>query len=120
MPIKLIVAGGRNFNDPQRMHRALCELIHQGKIPAQPELVCGMARGADLLGRYLWTHYGLPVHEFPADWRTHGKKAGHMRNKQMAEFGDVLLAFWDGESAGTRNMISTMESIGKPVFMERY
>jgi len=54
--------------------------------------------------------------EFPADWDTHGRAAGPIRNKQMAEYGDALLLIWDGESRGSANMKSNMKKLGKPVY----
>lgn len=48
---------------------------------------------------------GLPVDEFRADWDTHGKSAGYKRNSQMADHADMLIAFWDGKSKGTKHMI---------------
>jgi hypothetical protein len=43
-----------------------------------------------------------------------------MRNAEMAQFADGLLAFWDGESRGTDNMIQQMKRLGKPVKVVRY
>ena len=43
--------------------------------------------------------------EFPADWERHGKAAGYIRNREMAQNADALVAFWDGESRGTKSMI---------------
>jgi hypothetical protein len=42
------------------------------------------------------------------------------RNFQMAQAGDMLLAFWDGRSASTRHMISCMQQLGKPVVVVRF
>lgn len=119
--MKLIVAGGRDFTDSNHMDAEIKNLVLNGTIPDDAELVCGMARGADATARNLWkTYYGLPVHEFPADWDKHGKAAGFIRNTEMAEFADFLIAFWDGSSRGTKHMIETMKAIGKPVIVIRY
>ena len=48
-----------------------------------------------------------------------GKSAGVRRNFQMAQAGDLLLAFWDGRSAGTQHMITCMQQRGKPVVVVR-
>ena len=56
---------------------------------------------------------------FRADWERFGKSAGVRRNHQMAQAGDMLLAFWDGRSAGTQHMISCMQQLGKPVVVIR-
>jgi len=62
---------------------------------------------------------GIPIKRFPADWDKHGKAAGPIRNRAMAEYADALLAVWDGESKGTANMILEMHRMGKPVFVWR-
>ncbi|OGT59969.1 MAG: hypothetical protein A3E01_07735 [Gammaproteobacteria bacterium RIFCSPHIGHO2_12_FULL_63_22] len=69
------------------------------------KIVSGMAPGADTLGVQFAGSLDLPLHKFPADWDGLGKGAGPARNQQMAEFADVLVAFWDGYSNGTRDMI---------------
>lgn len=59
---------------------------------------------------------GPPPEEHPARWDLHGKAAGPIRNKQMAEAGaDLCLAFWDGRSKGTSNMIVLAVRHGIPV-----
>ena len=69
------------------------------------EVVCGKARGADTFGETYAYNASIPVKEFPADWKGLGKGAGHIRNKQMGDYADALIAVWDGESRGTKNMI---------------
>ena len=53
--------------------------------------------------------------EYPADWNTHGRAAGPIRNKQMAEYADELLLIWDWKSRGSANMKKEMEKLGKKV-----
>ena len=57
--------------------------------------------------------------KFPADWKTYGKTAGPIRNKQMAEFASqqtgMLIAFWDGKSRGTGSMIRLAKEYGLEV-----
>lgn len=68
-------------------------------------------------GEYYAKCNKIPVKQFPADWDQFGKAAGHIRNKQMAEYADALVAVWDGKSPGTKNMITTMQSLNKPVYI---
>lgn len=68
--------------------------------------------GADLLGKKWAILNGVPIKNFPADWDKYGKAAGPIRNAQMAEYADYLIAFWDGKSRGTKNMIETMINLG--------
>jgi len=114
--MKLIIAGGRDFSDTT----LLAETVNEMRLPEDVELVCGMARGADLMAKEMFDEVNQPVKCFPAQWDKHGKAAGFIRNKEMAHYADELLAFWDGQSHGTKNMITTMRKLGKPVTVVRY
>lgn len=118
--MKLIVAGGRDFTDINRMIAELQKLVESGEITDSPELVCGMARGADMLAYSLWANNRMPIHNFPANWNKHGKSAGYKRNQEMGEFADAAVCFWDGNSKGTKHMIDIMNRLNKPVHIVRY
>lgn len=118
--MKLIVAGGRDFTDANRMIAELQRLVNSGNIPECPELVCGMARGADMLAYSLWANNKMTIHNFPANWDKHGKSAGYIRNQEMGEFADAAVCFWDGNSKGTKHMIDIMNRLNKPVYVVRY
>lgn len=118
--MKLIIAGGRDFTDTWFIVECLAELVEHYPEYGKPELVCGMARGADITAHDLWVDVKLPIHKFPADWNKHGRSAGYIRNTQMADFADALVAFWDGQSKGTAHMINTMKKLNKPVHVFRY
>ena len=79
-----------------------------------------MAKGADSLGHFFAIQHNVAKYKFPADWIKYGKGAGFIRNKQMGDFADGLLAFWDGESRGTKQMVEYMRSLGKPVHIVNY
>lgn len=84
------------------------------------EIVCGEAKGGDFLGKMYAQAVGLPVKSFPADWDRYGNSAGPRRNREMGLYADALLALWNGESAGTGNMISVMKELNKPYYVHRY
>lgn len=104
---RVIIAGGRDFECQKLAFECL-----DGLRNIDVEIVCGGARGADALGEYWATVFNKPVKYFPADWDKYGKAAGHIRNKQMAEYGTHLIAFWDGKSKGTKNMIENADRLG--------
>lgn len=117
---KLIVAGGRTFNDYQRMETKLIELAENEYKNHAISIVSGMARGADALAVRFAHEYNVQLYSFPADWDGLGMSAGYERNKQMAQFADGLLAFWDKRSRGTRHMIRLAEHYGIDVHVEFY
>lgn len=84
------------------------------------EVVSGCAQGADAHGETVARSMGIPVSRFPADWKQYGKSAGIRRNAQMAEYADALIAVWDGESRGTKNMIELASARGLLVFVYRF
>ena len=114
---KLVVAGTRSFNDYEMLHDAVFATLvanaYWGKF--RPEIVSGGAPGADTLAIRYATEASIPFKVFPADWNKYGKSAGPIRNKQMAEYADAAIVFWNGKSRGTQNMIQQMRELGKPV-----
>ncbi|MBR0419588.1 MAG: DUF2493 domain-containing protein [Erysipelotrichaceae bacterium] len=99
---KVIIAGTRYFNNYELL-RKTCDEILAGK--SDIVIVSGRATGADILGERYATEKGNRVIRFLPDWNKYGKAAGPIRNKQMAEASDTLIAFWDGKSRGTKSMI---------------
>lgn len=100
--MKVIIAGSRTIHD----FNLILEVIEKSGFKDQiTEIVSGFAKGVDKLGAWYGEKHGIPVTPFLPDWTSHGKAAGPIRNRQMAEYADALIAVWDGESPGTANMI---------------
>ena len=109
---KVIIAGSRDFAD----YALLCSFADQVLAGAEDiEIVSGGARGADALGERYARERGYALKVFPADWKKWGRAAGPIRNGQMADYADALIAFWDGQSSGTRDMIQKAEEKGLAV-----
>jgi hypothetical protein len=106
--MKIIIAGGRNFNDYDYLVASCDSVISSIELKEGEtiEIVCGLAAGADKMGEAYAESRGYPVKYFPAQWHFFGNSAGYKRNVQMAEYADGLIAFWDGESRGTMHMIN--------------
>lgn len=117
---RVIIAGGREFGNYELL-RERCDFFLQNKLnEGQVIIVSGHASGADALGERYAHEHGLQCDIYPADWKTHGRAAGPRRNAQMAAVADALIAFWDGQSRGTKNMIDTAKSKGLKVAVVRY
>lgn len=118
--MKLIIAGGRDFEDKVAacteflaFARELNTEFH--KVNPVKEIVSGGAKGADRCGEYVAKFFCLPVKQFIPDWDGLGKKAGHVRNREMGDYADALLVFWDGKSKGTKGMIDYARKKGLAV-----
>jgi hypothetical protein len=79
------------------------------------EIVSGKARGVDTMGEQWAKENDVPIKEFPADWKNLGRKAGTLRNCQMGDYADALVAVWDGSSRGTTHMIKYAREKGLKV-----
>lgn len=109
---KVIIAGGRRFDDYLYLENKVDFLLSNRSQHHRIVIIEGGASGADRLGREYARKRGYEVITFQADWNKHGKKAGPIRNREMANYADALIAFWDGKSKGTKNMIKEASSVG--------
>lgn len=110
---KIIIAGGRDFNDYTLLTKVCNEAIPRMAGDNTPVIVSGGAAGADSLGEQYAQENGIAIERHPADWKKHGKAAGPIRNAEMAACADFLIAFWDGKSRGTQNMM--MNAVKKDI-----
>ena len=100
----VLVCGSRGWTDERAIRDRLLRVMDEHGDGVL--VLHGGARGADHLTGKAARLLGLSVREFPADWETFGHAAGIRRNDRMLdERPDVVLAFWDGVSPGTRHAI---------------
>ncbi len=119
---RIIICGSRTWKSypivESELQMAMVRLWGYTVRP-QFELVTvveGGAAGADCIGKNAAYNLGCSIETFRADWTKHGKAAGHIRNDEMARAGAALcLAFWDGKSKGTLDMIGRATRFGIPV-----
>lgn len=105
------MTGSRTWVDTATIRGALYELFDPEGV-----LVSGGARGADALCEDCWGHWGGQVERHPADWATHGRRAGIVRNSEMIKMGaDVCLAFIRDFSPGASHAVKAAERAGIPV-----
>lgn len=113
--MKVIIAGSRDIDD----YNIVFDTIRRSGFEIT-EVVSGMARGVDALGVTWARANGIPFKPFHAAWRTKDgefdRSAGMVRNEQMAEYADALIAVWDGFSPGTKDMMRRMGKRAKPIY----
>lgn len=102
--MRVIVCGSRGWTDYNAVYDRLRDLAAENE--GDVTVVHGGALGADTYAARAARALSLDQREYVADWNRHGKAAGPIRNRQMATDGaDLVLAFWDGKSPGTLDMI---------------
>ena len=116
---KLIIAGSRSVTDYSLIKQELDDIVSKApENDADIKALCiisGGARGVDKLGERYAKENNIALEIFPANWESYGKAAGFLRNKEMGDYADGLIAFWDGRSRGTQHMINYMKGLDKPV-----
>ena len=110
--MKVIIAGSRSFDDYELLEMKCDNIL---SMQDNVEIVSGTASGADKLSERYAGARGYHVTKFTANWNKEGRSAGYLRNKRMAEYADSLIAFWDGNSAGTKHMIDLAKAAELPV-----
>ncbi len=117
---RLVVTGGRDFDDYGMMCRKLNQLLVEKSKTHEIVIVSGGARGADALAETYARARGYRLEVFSADWQRHGRAAGPKRNAWMAAAGHALAAFWDGNSQETWDLIQRAEDKKIPVRIVLY
>lgn len=109
--MKVIIAGTRTINNYAIVKKAIESASFE-----ITEIVHGDCRGVDRLGKQWAKENGIKQIPFPTKWELYGNRAGSMRNEEMGQYADALIAIWDGKSRGTGHMIWYMkEVVKKPV-----
>ena len=128
--LRIIVAGSREFKNYDLLRDTLMDYLDfmddkdVVDNPSQVKFISGTAKGADTLGEQFAYTYEYEVKRFVPDWGTYGKSAGYRRNAEMVKYASeaygVLIAFWDGQSRGTKHMIDLANKYGLEVHVVNY
>lgn len=119
--MKTIIAGSRNGVFLRHVTDAMEHCPWLNEIT---EVVSGCAPGVDVCGRVWANSRSIPIKDMPAEWNKHQpadplrkNPAGMIRNAQMAEYADALVAVWDERSTGTKDMIAQAKDRGHRIFV---
>lgn len=110
---KLFIAGNREFEDYDRMSLVLYSLADHALADKSVSIVSGHEAPIDELAQEFAKDHDIVSYEIPLDWDTHGNEASFVQVKEVSEHADGLLAFWDGHSIHTKQMIERMKSLNK-------
>lgn len=117
---RVIIAGGRDFDDYVKLVKMCNSILRYKEYSHRIVILSGLARGADTLAVKYADEFHFECVGYSADWGRYGESAGIKRNAQMAENADALIAFWDGHSKGTKNMIEQAQSRGLQIRIIKY
>lgn len=120
--MRVLVCGGRDYNDYDTVRKVLYDFCdeyrlaeNEYKMPQGLTVIHGGARGADRCADQWAVVNWVPIEEYKADWDTHGRSAGPVRNQQMLDTGvDHVIAFPGGK--GTAHMVKIAKKAGVPIY----
>jgi hypothetical protein len=113
----IAIIGSRSFNDYPVLESIVMNMLNdKGVKLSDLTVISGGAKGADSLGREFSQKHGTQYKEFLPDWEQFGKRAGFVRNAEIVKNSDYVIAFWDGQSKGTRNSLEVAQNLGTPYY----
>ena len=108
--MKVGVIGSSTFNDYEKLK----EVLNKLNISL---LVSGGANGADKLGERYANENNIPTKIFLPDWEKYGKRAGFIRNSDIINESELVVAFWDGFSKGCEDSLKKAEKLNKKILI---
>jgi len=111
--MKLAIVGSRTFNDYDVLEMFIQDTVGISNLTM---IVSGGAKGADTLAEKFAKDYNIPIKIFRPNWKL-GKSAGYLRNKDIVDECDILIAFWDGKSKGTKHSINLAQDSNKEYYV---
>lgn len=115
--MKVIITGGKDFNDYPLLKLKCNELL---KNYSDIEIVSTGDDGASKLGELYAKDFGHSLKRFPINSSFYTKAAETDRTKQLVEYSDMLIAFWDERSRETKNIIDVSNSESLPTTIIYY
>jgi hypothetical protein len=108
--MKFAVVGSRNITD----YEYVVNILKQYEIS---HIVSGGANGIDSMAEQYANEHNIPTTIYKPDWKKYGRGAGFVRNKQIIDDSDCVIAIWDGVSKGTKNSIDHAKKQNKQLFI---
>ena len=114
--LKVAIIGSRDFINKQLMEKTMQAFQIEYKIDC---IISGGAKGADTMGVQWANRNNIPITVFYPDFKNR-KRAYHFRNRQIVKECDVLIAFWNGSSTGTKYTIDYARTLERKVVVVKF
>jgi len=116
--MRITIGGSRDFEDYEVFSKFVGECIKDLKPCEKITILSGHCRGTDLMAERYADEMGYGIEIYPADWKKYGRAAGPKRNMVMIENSDAVIAFRDGKSRGTKNLVEMAKKKNIPVYLK--
>lgn len=108
--MKIGIIGSREFDNYTQVKDVMNEYVDKVEV-----IVSGGAKGADMLGEMWAKENNKETLIFLPEWDKYGKRAGFIRNQDIVKNSNLVIAFWNGVSKGTKSSIDLCAKFGIPV-----
>jgi hypothetical protein len=108
------ITGSRSVTD----YKIVCEAVNQSRFRIT-KIISGGAGGVDTLAEIYAKNHGIEFEEFEANWKLYGRRAGPIRNGEMAAVAEAAIVVWNGESKGTLDYVNKIKKLGKPLYLKQ-
>lgn len=119
MKSRIAIVSDRDFDNFEFLEKEILLLCNRNNWEISL-IVSGGASGADNLAERFADKYQIKILIHYPDWDLYGKKAGFVRNQLIVDDSDIVIAFWDGASTGTKSTIDFAKNEGKEVIVIHY
>ena len=106
------IVGTRTFNNFELFENYINNFISEKDYTIN-NIISGGAYGADKLAEIYAKKYGYKMIIHYPEWDKYGKSAGYIRNKLIINDSDIIIAFWDNKSKGTKLSIDLAKKYNK-------
>lgn len=113
--MKIAFVGSRTFSCPNFAKDKIYDILFALNYHNKVTVVSGGARGVDTWAEEIADELKIPKIIFKPDWNKYGKKAGFLRNQLIINESSNVIAFWDGQSKGTKHSIDLAIKAKKPI-----
>lgn len=117
--MKIVIGGCRTFKEYDVFCAFVNDCLEELQGGEELTFLSGHCAGVDLMAERYAQERGLALEIFPANWAKYGRAAGPIRNREMVKRADVVIAFWDGASRGTKSLIGYAKECGKALYIKR-
>ncbi len=115
MVSRVTIGGCRYYNDYNAFCNYVDMCLSRIRISSKIVILSGHCSGTDTLAEKYAKENGFSLEVYPAQWKLYGRSAGPIRNEQMVNNCDFVIAFWDGKSKGTKSLIQCAREKQKPL-----
>ena len=114
--MKVSIIGSRDFKNKELLDITMKNIQERTTID---KIISGGAKGADTLGVQWANKNSIETLVFNPDFKKH-KRAYHFRNRQIVKEADLIVAFWNGYSTGTKYTVTFAKTLEKELIVVKY